>query len=111
MSWDADIPPEMSSIAVDQVCWGHIKGVANLHKFCIAHRDIKTEDILVGWDFLSEHYRLRCRYESKGRGRGGGRWLLQGEGLDDDAQGRGEVDVQPDQGRLGVKRVSSSLSS
>ena len=47
MSWDADIPPEMSSIAVDQVRWGHIKGVANLHKFCIAHRDVKEEGEVV----------------------------------------------------------------
>jgi len=36
---------------VAQVCWGLIKGVAYLHKFCIAHRDIKPENLLVDWDF------------------------------------------------------------
>jgi serine/threonine protein kinase len=47
------ILPEMDSVAdyvsfapdrldgkVAQVCWGLIKGVAYLHKLCIAHRDI-----------------------------------------------------------------------
>jgi serine/threonine protein kinase len=36
---------------VAQVCWGLIKGVAYLHKFCIAHRDIKPENLVVDWDF------------------------------------------------------------
>jgi serine/threonine protein kinase len=36
---------------VAQVCWGLIKGVAYLHKHCIAHRDIKPENLVVDWDF------------------------------------------------------------
>ena len=36
---------------VAQVCWGLIKGIAYLHKFCIAHRDIKPENLLVDWEF------------------------------------------------------------
>jgi serine/threonine protein kinase len=36
---------------VAQVCWGLIKGVAYLHKFCIAHRDIKPENLVVDWGF------------------------------------------------------------
>jgi serine/threonine protein kinase len=58
------ILPKMSSVVgyvslapdqlygkVAQVCWGLIKGVAYLHKFCIAHRDIKPENLLVDSDF------------------------------------------------------------
>jgi len=30
-----------------EVCWGLIKGVAFLHKLCIAHRDIKPANLLV----------------------------------------------------------------
>jgi serine/threonine protein kinase len=55
------ILPKMNSVAsfapdrlhgkVAQVCWGLIKGVAYLHKFCIAHRDIKPENLVVGRDF------------------------------------------------------------
>jgi serine/threonine protein kinase len=58
------ILPEMSSVArcvsvaseklnekVAQVCWGLIKGVAYLHKFCIAHRDIKPENLVVDRNF------------------------------------------------------------
>ena len=58
------ILPEMDSVAdyvsfapdrlygkVAQVCWGLIKGVAYLHKFCIAHRDIKPENLVVNRDF------------------------------------------------------------
>jgi serine/threonine protein kinase len=36
---------------VAQVCWGLVKGVAYLHKHCIAHRDIKPENLVVDWDF------------------------------------------------------------
>ena len=36
---------------VAQVCWGLIKGVAYLHGFCIAHRDIKLQNLLVDRDF------------------------------------------------------------
>jgi serine/threonine protein kinase len=32
---------------VAQVCMGLIKGVAYLHKYCIAHRDIKPENLVV----------------------------------------------------------------
>ena len=49
--------PKMISLAgahlhgkVGQVCWGLIKGVAYLHKCCIAHRDIKPENLVVDWD-------------------------------------------------------------
>ncbi|KAH9981918.1 kinase-like domain-containing protein [Russula compacta] len=30
-----------------EVCWGLIKGVACLHKLCIAHRDIKPANLLL----------------------------------------------------------------
>jgi serine/threonine protein kinase len=36
---------------VAQVCWGLIRGVAFLHKLCIAHRDIKPDNLLVDRDF------------------------------------------------------------
>ena len=36
---------------VAQVCWGLIKGVAYLRKFCIAHKDIKPENLAVDTDF------------------------------------------------------------
>jgi serine/threonine protein kinase len=36
---------------VAQVCSGLIKGVAYLHKYCIAHRDIKPENLVVDRDF------------------------------------------------------------
>ncbi|KAH9952917.1 kinase-like domain-containing protein [Russula dissimulans] len=36
---------------IDQVCWGLIRGVAFLHKLCIAHRDIKPDNLLVDRDF------------------------------------------------------------
>jgi serine/threonine protein kinase len=52
------ILPKMNSLPnvqldgrVVQVCWGLIKGVAYLHKLCIAHRDIKPENLVVDWDF------------------------------------------------------------
>jgi serine/threonine protein kinase len=35
----------------DQVCWVLIKGVTYLHKFCIAQRDIKPENLVVDRDF------------------------------------------------------------
>jgi serine/threonine protein kinase len=39
---------------VAQACWGLIKGVAYLHKFCIAHRDIKPDNLVVDRNFLQE---------------------------------------------------------
>src|ERR1700733_4812560 len=33
------------------VCWGFIKGVAYLHKFCIAHMNIKPENLVVDRNF------------------------------------------------------------
>jgi hypothetical protein len=58
------ILPEMDSVAdyvwfaprrldakVAQVCWGLIKGVAYLHKLCIAHRDIKPENVVIDRNF------------------------------------------------------------
>ncbi|KAH9952849.1 kinase-like domain-containing protein [Russula dissimulans] len=36
---------------VAQVCWGLIRGVAFLHKLCIAHRDIKPDNLLVDREF------------------------------------------------------------
>ena len=36
---------------VAQVYWGLINGVAYLHKYCIAHRDIKPDDLVVDGDF------------------------------------------------------------
>ncbi len=55
------ILPEMNSVAsfepnqlygkVARVCWGLIKGVAYLHRICIAHRDIKPENLVVDRDF------------------------------------------------------------
>jgi serine/threonine protein kinase len=41
-------------------------GVAHLHKLCIAHRDIRPENLVVDWDFLPENYRLRCCYAVEG---------------------------------------------
>ena len=36
---------------LDQVCWGLIRGVAFLHKLCIAHRDIKPHNLVVDRNF------------------------------------------------------------
>jgi serine/threonine protein kinase len=36
---------------VAQVCWGLIKDVAYLHKLCIAHRDIKPDNLVVDGNF------------------------------------------------------------
>jgi serine/threonine protein kinase len=43
--------PEILDGKIAQVCWGLIKGVAYLHKFCIAHRDIKPENLVVDRNF------------------------------------------------------------
>ena len=55
MSWA--ILPQMISLAcsqlygeVAQVCWGLINGVAYLHKYCIARRDIKPKNLVVDGD-------------------------------------------------------------
>jgi serine/threonine protein kinase len=53
------ILPKMISLAGDlrlhgkvaQVCWGLIKGVAYLHEFCVAHRDIKPDNLVVDRNF------------------------------------------------------------
>jgi len=92
---------------VPQVCWGLIKGVAYLHKFCIAHRDIKPEDLLVDWDFCQKIINFDVAMQVKDEdevvnGNGGRRgWMT---------PDRGEVDVQPDQARPVVKRRSSNAS-
>ena len=44
-----------------QVCWGLIKGVAYLHKFCIARRDIKPRNP-VGYHYHIGHYQLLALY-------------------------------------------------
>ena len=36
---------------VAPVCWGLIKGVAYLHKLCIAHRDMKPDNKVVDRNF------------------------------------------------------------
>jgi serine/threonine protein kinase len=41
-----------------QVCWGLIKGVAYLHALCIAHRDIKLDNLLVDWDLCFKNHRF-----------------------------------------------------
>jgi serine/threonine protein kinase len=43
--------PRQLDAKVTQVCWGLIKGVAYLHKSCIAHRDIKPENLVVDREF------------------------------------------------------------
>jgi len=39
--------PEQFDGKFAEVCWGLIKGVAYLHKLCIAHRDIKPANLLL----------------------------------------------------------------
>ena len=45
------IAPSQPESEVIQVCLGLIKGLAYLHEFCIAHRDIKPDNPLVDQDF------------------------------------------------------------
>ena len=45
------IAPGRLSANIGQICWGLIKGVAYLHGHCIAHRDIKPDNLLVRKDF------------------------------------------------------------
>jgi serine/threonine protein kinase len=43
--------PEQLESKVIQVCWGLIKGLAHLHQLCIAHRDIKPDNLVLDQDF------------------------------------------------------------
>jgi len=43
--------PDLFEGKVSQVCLGLIQGVAYLHKFCIAHRDIKPDNLVVDMNF------------------------------------------------------------
>jgi serine/threonine protein kinase len=45
------VAPEQPETKVIQVCWGLIKGLAYLHELCIAHRDIKPDNLVVDQDF------------------------------------------------------------
>jgi hypothetical protein len=45
------IAPNKLESKVVQVCFGLIKGLAYLHEHCIAHRDIKPDNLLVDRDF------------------------------------------------------------
>jgi len=46
-----EFAPEELESKVVQVCLGLIEGLAYLHRFCIAHRDIKPHNLLVDSDF------------------------------------------------------------
>jgi len=37
-------------LKIVEVCWGLIEGVGYLHGLCIAHRDIKPDNLVVDWD-------------------------------------------------------------
>ncbi|TFK48893.1 hypothetical protein OE88DRAFT_1737120 [Heliocybe sulcata] len=45
------LAPSQLSGNVVQVCWGLIKGLAYLHALCIAHRDIKPDNLLIDRGF------------------------------------------------------------
>src|SRR6267142_1107016 len=45
------IAPEQLESKVTQVFWGLIKGLAYLHELCIAHRDIKPNNLVVDQEF------------------------------------------------------------
>jgi serine/threonine protein kinase len=49
-----DFGPRLSESKVSQLCVGLIKGLTYLHEHCIAHRDIKPDNLLVN----NENFRL-----------------------------------------------------
>jgi serine/threonine protein kinase len=51
VTYYVEIEPHKLDGKVAQVCWGLIKGVAYLHKLCIAHRDIKPDNLVVDGNF------------------------------------------------------------
>jgi serine/threonine protein kinase len=51
VTYYVEIEPGRLIGKVAQVCWGLIKGVAYLHKLCIAHRDIKPDNLVVDRNF------------------------------------------------------------
>jgi len=120
------ILPEMSSVAnvvwlapkqpygkVAQVCWGLIKGVGILHKFCIAHRDINPQDLVVDRRFclLIIDFDAAMEVEDEDEvvyGQCGTKGWMVPEMVEKSMY---SVDVQPDQGRPVVEQASYFLSS
>jgi len=41
------IAPERLESKISHICWGLIKGLAHLHRLCIAHRDVKPDNLVV----------------------------------------------------------------
>jgi serine/threonine protein kinase len=65
------IAPKLLDSKVTQVCWGLIKGLAYLHELCMAHRDIKPNNLIVDKDFCLKIIDFEIRYSIKGRRREG----------------------------------------
>ena len=108
------ILPKMISLAngqlygkVAQVCWGIIKGFAYLHKHCIAHGDIKPENLVVDTDYCLKI----IDFDAATKINDEDRWSMANVGRRVGCARDGDVDAQPDQGRPVVYRASSSLSS